>query len=217
MSTQSQITANRENSQHSTGPITPEGKAAVSQNRATHGLCYNAATFAVLPCEDQSDYDNLVAMLQMVHEPKDFAEGLLVASLAQHRWLLDRATRLQETTFDPQTGQIADQKLFTLYLRYATTHERAFHKCVNELAKLRAEKTKAGIGSESQKRLASPPPDGHRHSRNADSPRRSQNPTARKAKKSEPKYSSTNKWRRKRPRKPLQISTLGESWRPCYA
>jgi hypothetical protein len=45
--------------------------------------------------------------------------------MAQHRWLLDRATRLQETTLDPEAGQITDPKLFSLYLHYATTEESA--------------------------------------------------------------------------------------------
>jgi hypothetical protein len=53
------------------------------------------------------------------------AERQSITSMAQHRWLLDRATRLQETTLDPETGQITDPKLFSLYLHYATTEESA--------------------------------------------------------------------------------------------
>ena len=39
-----------------------------------------------------------------------------------------------------------------LFLRYQSTHERAFHTCLNDLLKLRAEKRKNEIGFESQKR-----------------------------------------------------------------
>jgi hypothetical protein len=151
--TPAQIAANRQNAKHSTGPQTPEGKAAVSQNRTIHGLNYNASTFRVLPCEDQSDYDNLVKDLKEEHEPVTPTEDLLVLTMAQHRWLFDRAMRLQETCFDPQTGQIADQKLFSLYMRYGNTHERAFHKCLNDLVKARNESKKLSIGFESASRL----------------------------------------------------------------
>ena len=154
MSTEKQIQANRENSQHSTGPVSAQGKAAVSQNRTTHGLNYNPDTFRVLACEDQAQYNALLKALMEEQNPQDTTETLLVTSMAQHRWLLDRANRLQESCFDQETAQISDQKLFSLYLRYATTHERAFHKCLNDLLKLRNQKVNQQIGFESEKRKA---------------------------------------------------------------
>jgi hypothetical protein len=152
MSSEAQIAANRANAQHSCGPITPEGKAAVSQNRTIHGLNYNPETFRVLPCENQADYDLLLANLLEEENPANMVEKFLVIGMAQHRWLTDRATRLQETCLDPLTGQITDQKLFSLYLRYATTHERAFHKCLNDLLKLRVQKVKSELGFDSNHR-----------------------------------------------------------------
>jgi hypothetical protein len=152
LSTEKQIHANRENSQNSTGPVTALGKAAVSQNRTTHGLNYNPDTFRVLTCENQAEYDALLKALMEEQKPQDTTETLLVTSMAQHRWLLDRANRLQESCFDQGTGQIKDQKLFSLYLRYATTHERAFHKCLNDLLKLRNHKINQQFGFESEKR-----------------------------------------------------------------
>ncbi len=152
MSTEKQIHANRENSQHSTGPVSIEGKAAVSQNRTTHGLNYNPETFRVLACENQAQYDALLKALMDEQNPQDTTETLLVTSMAQHRWLLDRANHLQESCFDQETAQITDQKLFSLYLRYATTHERAFHKCLNDLLKLRNQKINQQFGFESEKR-----------------------------------------------------------------
>ncbi len=150
--TQAQIQANRQNATHSTGPQSETGKATVSQNRTTHGLNYNAATFQVLPCENQIDYNALLEQLQEEHEPETPTEHLLVLSMAQHRWLLDRATRLQDTCFDPITGELTNEKRFSLYQRYATTHERAFHKCLATLLTNRIQNEKSQIGFESQKR-----------------------------------------------------------------
>ena len=147
-----QIAANRENATHSTGPISEAGKAAVSQNRTVHGLNYNPDTFRVLACENQAHYDALLKALLEEQKPQDTTETLIVTAMAQHRWLLDRANRLQETCFDQETAQITDQKLFSLYLRYATTHERAFHKCLNDLLKLRNYKINQQNGFESEKR-----------------------------------------------------------------
>jgi len=149
---EAQIAANRDNATHSTGPISEAGKAAVSQNRTVHGLNYNPETFRVLACEDQGLYDALLKALMDEQNPQDTTEILLVTAMAQHSWLLQRANRLQETCFDQETGQITDQKLFSLYLRYATTHERAFHKCLNDLLKLRNQKIDQQNGFESEKR-----------------------------------------------------------------
>ena len=152
MATQAQLAANQANAEKSTGPRSEAGKAMSSQNRRTHGLTYHGGTFSVLPCESQADFVHLVADLAGEHQPQTPTESLLVERMAQHQWLRDRALRLQESCFDPDSGQIADQKTFSLYLRYATTHERAFHKCLADLLKLRAEKRKEEIGFESEKR-----------------------------------------------------------------
>ncbi len=49
-----------------------------------------------------------------------------------------------------ETLAVDDPKQLALLLRYQTTHDRAFHKSLDQLLKLRAEKRKAQIGSESQ-------------------------------------------------------------------
>jgi hypothetical protein len=50
-----------------------------------------------------------------------------------------------------QPATPTEAALVALCLRYQSTHERGFHKCLNALLKLRAEKRKAEIGFESQK------------------------------------------------------------------
>jgi hypothetical protein len=149
MSTQAQIAANQANSQLSTGPKSETGKAAAARNNFRHGLT-PASEFWVLPSERQTDFLKLLAQFQQEHQPETPTEEALVQAMAEHHWLRHRALRLEEACFDYTTGQIVDERKLALYLRYQTTHERAFHKALNDLLKIRAEKRKAEIGFERQ-------------------------------------------------------------------
>jgi hypothetical protein len=75
---------------------------------------------------------------------RPLTECILVEKLAQHFWLSQRAQRYADLSMD-------NEKQFSLFLRYQTTNDRAFHKCLDQLLKLRAEKRKAENGFESQK------------------------------------------------------------------
>jgi hypothetical protein len=71
--------------------------------------------------------------------------------MAQHHWLSRRAMLLQEACFDRELPVCDQEKQLALYLRYQTTHDRAFERCASELRRLRKEREKAKIGFESQK------------------------------------------------------------------
>jgi hypothetical protein len=55
--------------------------------------------------------------------------------------------RVEHVTFNHELPTCDDQKQLALYLRYQTTNERAFHKCLNDLLKLRAERHKQELAS----------------------------------------------------------------------
>jgi hypothetical protein len=148
MSTKAQTTANAANAQHSTGPKTETGKAASSLNHLSHGLTGTA--FTVLDWEDQNAFNTLFSRLQSEHQPATVTEEILVEKMAQHYWLTQRAITLQATCFNAQIAPDNPEKQLALYLRYQTTHDRAFHKSLDRLPKLRAEKRKQEIGFESQ-------------------------------------------------------------------
>jgi hypothetical protein len=92
----------------------------------------------------------LLDALREEHKPSGITEMMLVDKMAQAFWLTKRAVVLQHITFNHELPGCSDPKRLALYLRYETTHDRIFHKCLNELLKLRAEKRKAEIGFESQ-------------------------------------------------------------------
>jgi hypothetical protein len=145
MSTEAQVAANRANAEHSTGAKTEEGKAASSRNRTSHGLCYDNIFF-ILPFESPEAYSILRATLLSEHRPETETEHNLVDRMAQHHWLRNRAEAFESGCFK-EDGTLDDKRL-ALFMRYRTSHERAFEKCLNELLKLRAEKRKAEIGFE---------------------------------------------------------------------
>ncbi len=75
---------------------------------------------------------------------------MLVGKMAQAAWLSKRALILQQTRLKHDARGCWDEKGLALYIRYQTTHDRAFYKSLNELLRLRAEKRKEQIGFESQ-------------------------------------------------------------------
>ena len=147
MSTAAQIIANQTNAQASTGPKTEAGKAASSKNSFRHGL---SGEFVLQPWETAEHYDDLLDGLRDEHEPATPTEALLVEKMAQHWWLGQRALNLQELTFSRQTPLCDDEKALALYLRYQSTHDRAFHKCLGDLTKLRAARQKEQKNQQAQ-------------------------------------------------------------------
>ncbi len=156
MSTAAQMAANQANAQHSTGPKTPQGRAAIAQNNFRHGF---TGAFRILPGEKQAEFDMLLLSFRNQHQPSTEFEGTLVEKMAQHFWLAQRALSLQDTcnratveSSDNSTGSAAPvlyknaQNQLALYLRYQTTHDRAFHRALNQLLNLRKQKRKAEIG-----------------------------------------------------------------------
>ncbi len=67
--------------------------------------------------------------------------------MAQSHWLAQRAIRLQNGWFT-QNG--VNEKGFSLFLRYFTTHNRAFHKALADLHSLQKKRRKAERGFVSQ-------------------------------------------------------------------
>lgn len=136
------VEINRANAEHSTGPRTPEGKLASSRNSLKHGL---ASAQLIIPGEDPAAFDALLADLLHDHQPANPTEQLLVQEMAQSYWLTQRALRFQNECF---TAEGVDQKRLALFLRYQTTHERAFHKALNTLIRLKKDRARGFVSQE---------------------------------------------------------------------
>ncbi len=127
---------NRANAQHATGPTSPSGKLASSRNSLKHGL---ASGTLLIPGEDPAAFESLLRGLLEEHQPAGTTEDLLVREMAQSFWLAQRAVGLQTGCF---TADGVNEKSLALYLRYQTTQDRAFHKALNTLIRLKRNRIK---------------------------------------------------------------------------
>jgi hypothetical protein len=80
--------ANRQNAQHSTGPKTPEGSAAIRFNALTYGL---RARSTILPGENAADYSQLWDELEADWQPQNRTERCHLETMVTSQWLLARA------------------------------------------------------------------------------------------------------------------------------
>jgi len=147
---EARLAANRANAKLSTGP-SPAGRATSCQNHTIHGLARHNGVFKLLGSEDPAGFEALKQSLINEHQPSTETECILITSMAESNWLAQRAQTLQTTCLDENTGAITNEKTFSLYLRYQTTHSRHFDKALNQFLKLRSERRKAELGFEAQK------------------------------------------------------------------
>ena len=152
MISERQLNANRRNAQLSTGPRTPEGRAAVSMNAVRHGL---TSQTAVLPNEDPEEFRELRDAFFDEHQPAGPTETLLVEQMAMAAWRLRRLRALETGLFkvrisqlrdddsdpplDPRASAYAyDNRDIETLSRYETRIERSFYRALHELQRLRA-------------------------------------------------------------------------------
>ena len=92
MATAAQFTANRANAQHSTGPVTPEGKARVSQNAIRHGL---TSKHLVIREDEQDEFAAFQQSLLDELAPQGAVETLTFHDLLHAAWNLHRFRRIE--------------------------------------------------------------------------------------------------------------------------
>ncbi len=93
MSTPAQLTANQANAQSSTGPRTPEGKAASSANATKHGFYGKHAV--LLNDQERTQFESLRNSYVYVLNPTNIVEVALLDLLALAAWNIERTNRLE--------------------------------------------------------------------------------------------------------------------------
>jgi hypothetical protein len=161
MSSQSQIDANRLNAQKSTGPSSPEGRAAVSLNSLKYGLY---AETLILPGEDPAAFEALLQRLDAEHQPATPTEEAFVSQIAIATWRRARIQRMEAAYYKNQhkkyigddkwysnlddAGRLAliaardagSSKLLDSFSRQEARLERAIKNALHELRRCRADR-----------------------------------------------------------------------------
>jgi hypothetical protein len=96
MTSPSQIEANRANAEHSTGPATAAGKAAVRFNATRHGL---TSQVACMRWEDRAAFDKFCAAMVAEYKPEGVVETQLAQAIAEDNWRLNRARAIEHNIF----------------------------------------------------------------------------------------------------------------------
>ena len=134
MPTEKQIEANRRNALKSTGPKSEEGKARASMNALSHGL---TAEQAVLPHEDDHDYEKLRAGMLESYDPADTAEQALVEELANAYWRLLRLHRVETRYWENLGGSYnrADEGIAEALIHTPDRQTRNFFRYYAQIEK----------------------------------------------------------------------------------
>ena len=136
MASAAQITANRVNAQHSTGPVSAEGKARVSQNARTHGL---TAKHLVVRDDEREAFESLRDDFLAELDPQGAVERLTFDELLHAAWNLHRFRTIEaevslgtvDDFTDPQTTAVLDR-----LTRYQSRAQRAYYRALQELRTL---------------------------------------------------------------------------------
>src|SRR6266852_644630 len=105
MPTQAQLDANRLNAQKSTGPTSPQGKAASSVNALKSGI---DAWSHIIPGEDPAELEALTAAFVLHFRPSDPNQLSLVDTLISAEWTQRRLRRIEAQLWNYQVERLDD-------------------------------------------------------------------------------------------------------------
>ena len=135
------------NSQKSTGPRTPEGKAASRYNALKHGIF---ATTQIMFDESAEDLAELAAEYHEHHSPADPEQRFLVDTLVSNEWRLRRLRRVEAELWQSASNVFLEKNTeapacssgdafataapnFERLQRIVNACERAYHRALKQL------------------------------------------------------------------------------------
>jgi hypothetical protein len=137
MPTQAQLNANRLNAQKSTGPTSPEGKAASSLNALKSGI---DAWSHIIPGEDPAELEALTAAFLLHYRPAGPSQLALVDTLVSTEWIQRRLRRIEAQLWTYQI-ECLDKNLTQAEFLDASIQHRsplghAFHAALDPISRI---------------------------------------------------------------------------------
>jgi hypothetical protein len=176
MATLKQIEANRRNSQLSTGPTSPEGKAVCRMNALKTGI---DAQSQIISGEDPDALERLTTRYYDRYEPQGPEEVALIDDAVASDWLLRRLRKTEAQVWDRSVNERAadlrkwgqkteeyplaaafrdQQKVFERLQRRISAAERSLRASLETLARLRKQ-SRTGLPACQPLEPPQPPPD----------------------------------------------------------
>ena len=152
MATIKQIEANRLNALKSTGPKTPEGKAAVRMNALRHGL---RARTVVLPGENSDDFHQLCDDLETEWNPESRTEQFYVEQMAVSQWKLTRIELAEKSIVTQEVAAKIQIPLLERLWQSQCRLERSYARAQRELQRL--QKSRLPVDQPGESDSANPP------------------------------------------------------------
>ena len=136
MASPAQITANRANALHSTGPVTPDGKLRVAQNALKHGL---TAKHLVIRPDEEEEFAALRDALEAELDPRGALETITFREILHAAWNLQRFRRLEAEVCLGDLEDFLRSEQTTIMdrlARYQARAQRSYYRAVQELRAL---------------------------------------------------------------------------------
>ena len=143
MSSSAQIEANRTNAKSSTGPNTPEGRAASSRNALSHGLSASPNTLFASDTEAQNNFAQHIQKLRKECLPEGTLEEETFRRYAFATFQINRAQALELQSQDRWTNEPSSPIWFSQmerFIKLGALQERRADKSLNELRKLQRDR-----------------------------------------------------------------------------
>ena len=143
---QKQHQSNLNNAQHSTGPTTPAGKAAIRFNALTYGL---RTRVTMVPGENAADYSQLWDELEADWQPQTRTERCYLETMVTSQWLLKRVAESEQKIYLRIAFGEQQFKMLAYVAKQRAQLERSFRTAIADMKQSQKER---------QARVPSPQP-----------------------------------------------------------